>query len=59
MVTVAERDPIDPLDAGLRRDIGRRILTAAGFEIVPATAPIRAADPAAFGAVLRRRAGHT
>ena len=59
VVTVAERDPIDPLDGGLRRDLARRILIATGFEIVPATAPIRAADPAAFGAVRRRRGGDT
>jgi len=59
MITVAERDPLDPLDGGLRREIARRILTATGFEIVPAMAPIRAADPAAFGAVLRRRGGNS
>jgi acetoin utilization protein AcuC len=50
VITVAERDPFDPLDGALRHEIGRRILVAAGFEIAPATAPVRAADPAAFSA---------
>jgi ribosomal protein S18 acetylase RimI-like enzyme len=59
VITVAERDPIDPLDGGLRRDIARRIFTAAGFEIVPATVPVRAADPAALGAIMRRTGGIT
>ncbi|MFL5641693.1 MAG: GNAT family N-acetyltransferase, partial [Chloroflexota bacterium] len=55
VLTVAERDPLDPLDGGLRRDIARRILTKAGFEIGSAVAPVRAADPAAFAA--RRHRG--
>jgi len=56
-VTVAERDPFEPLDGGLRRDLARRILTKAGFEVGPAAAPVRAADSRAFAAVLRRPAG--
>jgi acetoin utilization protein AcuC len=56
-VTVAERDPFEPLDGRLRRDIARRILATAGFEIGPAVAPVRAADPGAFTAVLRGPAG--
>ncbi len=56
-VTVAERDPVDPLDGALRRRIGRRLLEGAGFEIMPASAPVRAADPAAYGAVRRGRRG--
>ena len=53
-VTVAERDPFDPLDGGLRRDIARRLLTAAGFEVAPASGPVRSADPAAITAIHRR-----
>jgi ribosomal protein S18 acetylase RimI-like enzyme len=56
VVTVAERDPLEPLDGGLRREIARRILTGAGFEIRPAVAPLRAADPAAFAAHRQRDA---
>jgi ribosomal protein S18 acetylase RimI-like enzyme len=50
-VTVAERDPADPLDGTLRRDVARRVLDAAGFRVVPADGPVRAADAAAIRAV--------
>jgi len=50
-VTVAERDPLDPLDGSLRRVIARGLLEAAGFRIVPVDGDVRAADPAAVGAV--------
>ncbi len=56
-VTVGERDPFDPIDGDLRRDIARRLLVRAGFEVTPASAPIRSADPAAFAAVRRRPTG--
>ena len=56
-VTVAERDPLDPLDGSLRRDVARRILTPAGFAVTPAIAPVRSADPAAVAAVLHRSTG--
>jgi len=56
-VTVAERDPLDPLDGGLRRDIARRLLGKGGFDVTPAATPVRSADPAAFAAVLHRSAG--
>jgi hypothetical protein len=56
-VTVGERDPLDPLDGGLRRDIARRLFTRAGFDVTPASAPVRSADPAAFAAILHRQPG--
>ena len=56
-IAVGERDPFEPLDGGLRRDIARRLLAAAGFEVAPAPGTVRAADPAAIGAI-HRRLGH-
>ena len=60
-VTLAERDPIDPLDRGLRASIARRLLERAGFDMRPADADVRAADadvraadPAAIRAVRPR-----
>jgi ribosomal protein S18 acetylase RimI-like enzyme len=50
-VTVAERDPIDPIDGAVRRDVARRLFEAAGFRIVPAESAVRAADPAVVSAV--------
>ena len=47
-VTVAERDPREPLDGSVRREIGRRLLGGAGFQESPAEASVRAADPAAI-----------
>ena len=44
-VTVAERDPIDPLDRVVRATVARRLLAGAGFEIVKSAPEIRAADP--------------
>jgi len=50
-VTLAERDPIEPIDRGLRASIATRLLEQAGFEIRPADADLRAADPTAIHAV--------
>ena len=50
-VTLAERDPVEPLDRALRADIARRLLERAGFEIGPADADLRRADSGAFSAV--------
>ncbi|MEO8570369.1 MAG: GNAT family N-acetyltransferase [Chloroflexota bacterium] len=50
-VTLAERDPIEPLDRSLRASIARRLLGRAGFEIRPADADLRAADPDAIVAL--------
>jgi acetoin utilization protein AcuC len=52
IVTVAERDPIEPLDRSLRSAIARRILERAGFDVdTPGT--LAAIDPGALSA--RRR----
>jgi len=45
-VTVAERDPFDPIDGDLRRRIARRLLERAGFAPAPTDPAVRAADPA-------------
>ena len=50
-VTVAERDPIEPLARDLRAAIARRLLERAGFEIGPADPAVRTADPGSFRAV--------
>jgi acetoin utilization protein AcuC len=55
LITLAERDPIEPLDRGIRASIARRILDGAGFEVTAASGPVGRADPAAIEA---RRAGH-
>jgi acetoin utilization protein AcuC len=49
-VTVAERDPIEPLDRSLRGDIARRLLSDAGFEVRAASGPIGQIDPLAIEA---------
>jgi ribosomal protein S18 acetylase RimI-like enzyme len=50
-VTLAERDPIEPLERGLRATIARRLLERAGFVVRPADADLRHADSGAFSAV--------
>jgi ribosomal protein S18 acetylase RimI-like enzyme len=54
-VTLAERDPIEPLERDLRAEIARRLLDGAGFEIRPTDPDLRQADPLALGAVRRRQ----
>ncbi len=50
-ITLAERDPVEPLDRGLRGSIARHLLERAGFEIRLSDADLRRADPGAFRAV--------
>ena len=50
-VTVAERDPLDPLDGSVRREIARRLLGGAGFQVSQAEASVRAADPDAIAGI--------
>jgi acetoin utilization protein AcuC len=50
-VTVAERDPFDPLPREIRRSIAERLLTGAGFRVTPADPVVRAADPGAIRAM--------
>ena len=51
-ITVAERDPFDPLDHALRASIARRLFEGAGFEVRPASGRIRGVDPLALEATL-------
>ena len=52
-VTVAERDPVDPLDRQLRATIARRLLLGARFEVSRAAGDIGRADTNAIDAVRR------
>jgi acetoin utilization protein AcuC len=51
--TVAERDPVEPLDAGVRSRIAMRLLEGAGFDVRPASGTLSTADPAALVATRR------
>jgi ribosomal protein S18 acetylase RimI-like enzyme len=51
-ITLAERDPVEPLDRTLRADIARRLFEGAGFQIRPADPDLRRADPGAFSVTL-------
>jgi acetoin utilization protein AcuC len=46
-VTLAERDPFEPLDVGLRGAIATRLLERAGFDVRPASGVIASADATA------------
>jgi acetoin utilization protein AcuC len=50
--TVAERDPIEPLDRALRASIARRLFESAGFDVRPASGRLRGVDPLAIEATL-------
>ncbi len=50
-VTVAERDPVEPLDRDVRSLVASRLLLGAGFRVEPAPSEVRAIDPAAIVAV--------
>jgi acetoin utilization protein AcuC len=49
-VTLAERDPIDPLPRDVRAIVARRLLAGAGFEIDTVDDVVRSIDPAALTA---------
>ncbi|HEX7950676.1 MAG TPA: acetoin utilization AcuC family protein [Candidatus Limnocylindrales bacterium] len=49
-ITLAERDPYDPFDAGVRRRIAVRLLEQAGFVVGPSTGPTGSIDPMALAA---------
>ena len=55
-VTMAERDPLDPLDGDLRHTVAHRLLKRAGFRVMAVDTAVRGADPAAITA-LRTFAG--
>ena len=50
VVTLAERDPIDPLPRELRASIARRLLDGAGFDVGPADDATRSLDQVAISA---------
>jgi hypothetical protein len=50
-ITLAERDPVEPLDRALRGSIARRLLERAGFEIRPSDADLPHADSGSVRAV--------
>ena len=54
-VTVAERDPMEPLDLADRMSIARRLLERAGYRVGPADGDLRTADPSALRAVRTAR----
>lgn len=47
-ITMAERDPVDPLPVDIRRDIARRLLSSAGWSETPVAPGLRAVDPSAL-----------
>ena len=53
VVTLAERDPIDPLPRDVRASTARRLLEGAGFEVAAADDAIRSIDPSAVRAQMR------
>ena len=50
VVTVAERDAVDPLPAEVRRAVAIRLLEGAGFEVAPASGTVGRVDPGAIEA---------
>jgi acetoin utilization protein AcuC len=53
VVTLAERDSVEPLDRQLRATIARKLLERGGFEVKPAQGDIGRLDPVAFEAIRR------
>jgi acetoin utilization protein AcuC len=51
LLTVVERDPVEPLDHELRASIARRLLDRAGFEVEPTPSPLSRVDPHALRAI--------
>ena len=54
-IGVAERDWVEPLDVALRRDVARRLLTGAGFELRAVSPDLARDDPWAISARLQPR----
>jgi acetoin utilization protein AcuC len=54
LITVAERDPIEPLDVTTRVAIARRLLSGAGYTTAPAGGWVGSADPTAIRAMRSR-----
>ena len=53
VVSLAERDPYDPIDAHDRRRIAERLLGSAGFDVIRAEDPVGTIDPISIRAVRR------
>jgi GNAT superfamily N-acetyltransferase len=53
VVTLAERDPVEPLDRRLRATIARKMLERGGFEVKRAQGDLGRLDPAAIEAIRR------
>jgi acetoin utilization protein AcuC len=51
VVTLAERDPVEPLDRAVRATIARRMLESAGFTVRPAEAAVARLDGGALSAL--------
>ena len=47
-LTVAERDPVDPLPRHVRAVVGRHLLEAVGFTVTTAVGELTRIDPAAL-----------
>jgi GNAT superfamily N-acetyltransferase len=47
-ITLAERDPIEPMDVGVRGRIAASLLTRGGFSVGRGGGPVDAADPSAL-----------
>ena len=56
-VTVAERDPIEPLERSVRAKVARRVFESAGFAVGRVSGSIGRDDPAAIEARLGSRPG--
>ena len=54
LVGVAERDWVEPLDVEVRRDVARRLLVGAGFELRAVSPDVSRDDPWAISARSRR-----
>ncbi len=50
LITVAERDPFEPLDVAMRVAIARRLLGGAGYNVAPAGGALGVADATAIRA---------
>jgi ribosomal protein S18 acetylase RimI-like enzyme len=50
VVTLAERDPVEPLDRATRAAIARRLLEGSGFAVAPAKGLLARADSGAIDA---------
>jgi hypothetical protein len=53
VVTLAERDPVEPLDRRTRTEIARGLLERAGFEVKHAQGDVGRLDPGAIEAIRR------